>query len=389
MERGLLCLHFDVNLSDWLRPVLFVVCAVPVAGTLLSFSKGSHWIFRVWDFPRVQLAAVAAIGAALYGLAVFDGTLLDIGLVLASAVVVVHQFYRVHVYTPLVRPTVKRATLNDPENRFILLIANVLQENREYGRLLATIERDDPDVVLAVEVDDAWNEALAPVRDRYTHHKLVPLNNTYGMVLFSRLELIDPRVEHLVQDDIPSIHCGMRLPNGVVFQFHGLHPRPPEPVHNQPSSPRDAEIVIVGRAIGKDKGKVPTVVAGDLNDVAWSTTSELFVRLSGLLDPRVGRGFFATFNANMPIFRWALDHVFHSIHFALVRMERLGAIGSDHFPILIELQYDPNAARDQEPSHRKAGDEETADEKLEQEAADAATGADRPESQRRQARVPS
>jgi endonuclease/exonuclease/phosphatase (EEP) superfamily protein YafD len=109
-------------------------------------------------------------------------------------------------------------------------------------------------------------------------------------------------------------------------------------------------------------------VAGDLNDVAWSETSELFVRLSGLLDPRAGRGFYNSYNAHNPLFRYPLDHVFHSHHFELVRLERCPPIGSDHFPILIELQYVPEAKAEQQPSEKEAGDEELAQEKLEREA---------------------
>lgn len=362
----------------WLRGFLIGLCALPVLGTLLSFSRSTHWIFRVWDFPRVQIGATAGIGGLTYALLFFHRSPFDVAFVVACTLVVVYQLYRIHTYTPFVRPTVRRASREDRDNRIVLLISNVLMENDQHERVVETVRRENPDVFLAVEIDARWNAALEPLGERYPHVVRQPQDNYYGMVLFSRYELVDPRVEFLVQDDIPSIRTGVRLPSGTVITLRGLHPRPPEPVRDEPSSPRDAELVLVGREIGRRKGEVPTIVAGDLNDVAWSASSELFVRLSGLLDPRAGRGFFNSYNAKNPLLRYPLDHVFHSIHFELVRIERLPAVGSDHFPILIELQYDPNAADRQEPSHRKAHDEDEADHKLEQEARDAATGYDRP-----------
>jgi endonuclease/exonuclease/phosphatase (EEP) superfamily protein YafD len=201
--------------------------------------------------------------------------------------------------------------------------------------------------------------------------------NYYGLMLLSRLRLIDPKVEFLVQDDIPSVHTEVELQGGKRFTLHGLHPRPPEPLRDQDATPRDAELVIVGRAIGETHDR-PTVVAGDLNDVAWSETSRLFLRLSGLLDPRVGRGLYNSFDANNPLFRYPLDHVFHSNHFRLIELRRLPKIGSDHFPMLIELSLEPGARATQPETQEQPGDREEAAEKLAEQAEAAATGADRP-----------
>jgi endonuclease/exonuclease/phosphatase (EEP) superfamily protein YafD len=347
--------------------------ALPILGTLLSLSRRAHWIFRVWDFPRLQIAAAAAVSAAVTARGKHRDPLLAAG----NTAVVAWQLFRIHRYTPLTRPTVKRAGTERPDDRITLMMTNVLQQNRQYQRLLDLVGRVQPDVILAVEIDDDWMRAIEPLRREYPHTVLRPLDNFYGMTLFSRLPLIDPRVDFLVQDDIPSIHTRIRLRSGVEVVLHGLHPRPPEPIRDQPSSPRDAELVLMGRAIAEQSDE-PTIVAGDLNDVAWSSTSELFVRLSGLLDPRVGRGLYNSFNAKNPLFRYPLDHVFHSTHFKLVRLQRLPPIGSDHFPILVELQYEPEATEQQEPSHERPGDGKLASDKLEQERHDKATGADRP-----------
>ncbi len=57
-----------------------------------------------------------------------------------------------------------------------------------------------------------------------------------------------------------------------------------------------------------------------------------------LARPARGRHYINTFHADYPLLRWSLDHVFHSTDFALVRMQRLAHIGSDHFPVYVVLQ---------------------------------------------------
>jgi endonuclease/exonuclease/phosphatase (EEP) superfamily protein YafD len=183
------------------------------------------------------------------------------------------------------------------------------------------------------------------------------------MVVFSRLPL-EGEVRNLVEGDIPSIRATIRLRNGRRVVLYALHPKPPEPLRDQDSKPRDAELVLVAKEIAAAPQE-PTVVCGDLNDVAWSDTTRIFLRVSGLLDPRIGRGLFNTYNANNPIFRFPLDHVFHSNHFKLFRLRRLPKVGSDHFPVLIELNLEPGAEAEQPASQATPTDVETAQEIVE------------------------
>ncbi|HEU4455770.1 MAG TPA: endonuclease/exonuclease/phosphatase family protein, partial [Longimicrobium sp.] len=296
-----------------LQWVTVATCALMVGGTLLStLSRSPRWYVRLWDFPRFQIAGLAAGGGALYAWLFFGGRTWEWVLLAATAACFLWQAHKIFRYTPLAPVRVERSDLagkrrsgagREGRPTFRLLISNVLMENTQHERLLKLVRDSDPDVVLAVETDDAWARAMEPLAKDYPHVVRQPQDNWYGLMLFSRLPLIDPRVEFLVQDDIPSVHTEVELEDGVRLTLHGLHPRPPEPIRDQDSTPRDAELVLMGRAIG-DAPERPTVVAGDLNDVAWSRSSELFLRLSGLLDPRVGRGLYNSFSADSWVFRY-------------------------------------------------------------------------------------
>jgi endonuclease/exonuclease/phosphatase (EEP) superfamily protein YafD len=180
------------------------------------------------------------------------------------------------------------------------------------------------------------------------------------MLLYSRLPLAEKRIRFLLLDRVPSMTCRVHLPNGESFRFYGVHPLPPGVAVD--STQRDAELVLIGRA-AREEGE-PAIVAGDLNDVAWSYTTRLFQKVSGMLDPRVGRGLYSTFHAGWPFLRWPLDHLFHSPDFRFVALERLPAFGSDHFAILAELSYEPDRAGAQEPPRLEEEDREAVSEKI-------------------------
>ena len=108
------------------------------------------------------------------------------------------------------------------------------------------------------------------------------------------------------------------------------------------------------------------ILADDLNDVAWSYTTKLFKRIGGLLDPRVGRGIINTFDTRSRLLRLPLDHVFATQHFLLVELRRLPDIGSDHFPLLVVLDYDADASAAHEEIQPDGGDQKEADEAIEE-----------------------
>jgi endonuclease/exonuclease/phosphatase (EEP) superfamily protein YafD len=251
------------------------------------------------------------------------------------------------------------------------LVSNVDMRNKAYSQLMDMVERYDPDMLQTLESDSTWQQQLAPLEKEYPHTVKIPKSNTYGMHLYSKLPLAHTKVMYWLDKDIPSLKTFVQLPSGPWIEFHGVHPKPPVPTETDDSRMRDAEIVIVANRV--EESDYPVIVAGDFNDVAWSSTTLLFRDVSGLLDPRVGRGFYNTFNANYPIVRWPLDHVFISSHFKLAEMQRLPHIGSDHFPVYIELSFEPGEQYENDPPRPDEDTQEEATETIEEGIKDAKT----------------
>ena len=330
-----------------------------------SLIPRDEWWFRGADFPRLQILALGLIAFILMLLwdAPWDWVreAILIGLIAAVA----YQLKMVLPYTFVWKKQVKTVTKTElqSERQISLIVSNVLTPNTQYHLLLQQIRQHQPDLILTLESDAHWEQALSVLEDDYPYRVAVPLDNLYGMHLYSRLALEDIEVKFILSDEIPSIHATVILRSGQPVQLYCLHPKPPSPTEAKDSTLRDAELLIVGDQI-KDLDE-SCIVMGDLNDVAWSRTTRLFQRISGLLDPRVGRHFVNTFHADYPLLRWSLDHVFHSTDFALVQMQRLPHIGSDHFPVYVVLQTGRVFEQVQEELEQTEADEQEAQEAIE------------------------
>ena len=343
-----------------------ILAAIVIWLSFWSLIPRDEWWFRGADFPRLQILMLGFVALVL--LCVWDATwdtrrYIVLFLLIAA---LLYQLKMVLPYTFVWKKQVKsvRPHQLNPDQQIALLVSNVLTPNQKYHLLLEQIEKYQPDLVLTLETDHEWQKQLSVLEQDYPYRVPVPLDNLYGMHLYSKLPLSNTEVKFILSDEIPSIHTTVTLGSGHQVQLYCLHPKPPSPTEAKDSTLRDAELLIVGDQI-KDLDE-SCIVMGDLNDVAWSRTTRLFQRISGLLDPRVGRKYVNTFHANYPLLRWSLDHVFHSTDFALVKMERLPNIGSDHFPVYVVLQTDQIFEKIQEELEQTSADEEKAQEAIQE-----------------------
>lgn len=342
--------------------ILIGVGLLGIATTLLPMLKTEVWWVRIFDFPRLQITFVLAGVVIFYLLFGWDSSLGENLFLFSLIACLGYQSFMMYPYTRLSRQQVEWSRAPNEEACISLVFSNVLIENRDAEKLLGVISESDPDIVLMVETDEWWHGKLQVLAKAYKYSVLQPQDNGYGMLLYSKLELLNPEVKFLIEDGIPSIHTSVTLSSGDRIVLRCLHPRPPFPTEDESSVGRDAELLVVGKEV-KKLGE-PTIVFGDLNDVSWSRTNYMFQNISGMLDPRVGRGFYHTFHAKYPFLRFPLDHFFHSNHFRLVELKRLRYFGSDHFPVYIRLSLEPDASKRQEELTADASEKKEANRKI-------------------------
>lgn len=324
--------------------------------TLLSFLpllRSPLWYIRVWDFPRLHIAAMLGIVLAAYVLTFGVSGVGETLMIAVWALAILNEVRYIFKFTPLASKEALRSEQQHPKNSLTLMISNVRMVNKEYKKFLDVVKKERPDMLIMNEPDQNWHDNVCRTLDELFPYSIKkPLDNTYGMLFWSKYKLHNSEIRYLVEEGVPSFYTVVELPSGKKVDLFTVHPTPPR--INQNTEPREAELLIVA----KQAKKTPyaSIVAGDLNDVAWSRTTKLFKEISGMIDPRVGRGFFNTYNAKVPVFRYPLDHVFYDPDFRLISLRRLEKFGSDHFPIAITLNYEPQ--NEEEQAHPTADQED-------------------------------
>ena len=351
----------------WWRYCFFIpavlIGSFAIVVSLLPILRHEAWWIRVWDFPRIQICFLGIISMLLFAIAWQPSRVWQNYFFAVLALAVVYQAAWVIKYTPMWPLEAQDATDSAENSSISIMVCNVLQPNRQVDKVLNVVNDTQPDVLLLLETNTWWDEALSELQETYPQNILQPQENKYGILLYSKLPIRSSEIHFLIKDDIPSIEAEIELRDGRVVTFYGVHPPPPFPTIDDESTSRDAELVIVGRR-AREQG--PAIVAGDMNDVAWSHTSQLFQEVSRMLDPRVGRGMYNSFHAEKWYARWPLDHIFHSDHFRVAKIKRLPYVGSDHFPVYMELSLESDAPIEQEAPEPDENTEEEADKKIEE-----------------------
>lgn len=341
---------------------LLVLSVFLVLLSLLPFIQNQHWVFRVPEFMKLQLLVLQVI--------VFTAACFYMGSVkwlwLLQAVqlgLIIYHIYILAHYTRFWRTT-RFESSGRTSGKIKIISCNVYQFNTGHRRFIDLVRKEQPDIFLTMESNSDWEKAMRPLEKDYPGHEKATLENTYGMHFYTKLKIRKIQTHYFVADDLPSIEAELETEDGYRFVFFGVHPPPPSPTEEANSKERDGDLLSVAKRVRNYK--LPVVVTGDFNNVAWAKSSILFRKTSRLIDARVGRGILSTFHAAYWFFRVPLDLLFHSPDIFIDKLFIYPSVGSDHFPIGCTFHVDRQSGEQEDQvEHLEKGEMQEVNEMIE------------------------
>lgn len=214
------------------------------------------------------------------------------------------------------------------------------------------MESSDADLVLVVEVNDRWHRRLVQ-SSAYDVAFSRPRSDNFGMALLARrggaVTLTSSGQAALFDTviDVPVLEARVQL-GACELRLLGLHTLPP--IGPRYAAWRDGQLAT---AASWARGADPVVLVGDLNATRWSHPFGAMARSGRLVDSARGFGWHPTwpaFPGPIAALRVPIDQCLHSRSLVTASREVGPFVGSDHFPLLLELAWEEGSACDVLPA---------------------------------------
>lgn len=211
---------------------------------------------------------------------------------------------------------------------FSVFLANVYAKNKQHERVIRLIQKESPDIVVLLEIDEVWEKSLKESMTDYEIRKVLPREGFYGLAIFSKIPLKLIQEEILGSTQIPSLQCVFTRGHQETVLWI-THPKSPRHFRNWKL--RNEQLMDLSKKVSSDLR--PSLVIGDLNTSPWSAWFEA-LKTHRLRDSREGYGIHGTWPARLPFFfRIPLDHILISSEVRVLEHRVLKEIGSDHLPV--------------------------------------------------------
>lgn len=213
-----------------------------------------------------------------------------------------------------------------------LLLANVHLDNGDATPLIDIVERENPDLVLVLELTPDYRDQLGALDANYPHSVTDVRHDPYGIGIWSRRPLNSSAVLSTPPRDLPSLSVEVDF-DGTPLTVVGTHPS--QPLGSANYAARNLQLAAIGDLVAATPGSV--VLAGDLNVSVWAANYEALESRSRLVNARQGFGVLPTWPTHLPFAMIPIDHVLLSRDLAAVDTRIPDAIGSDHLPLVVDI----------------------------------------------------
>ncbi|MEM8865009.1 MAG: endonuclease/exonuclease/phosphatase family protein [Planctomycetota bacterium] len=214
-----------------------------------------------------------------------------------------------------------------------VLTLNVLTANRKFDRVLELIRREDPEVVLLLEVDQPWVDAMAPLEASYPQHRHRVRSDNFGVAFYTRMPTRELQIREFGGGEVPSVVAEIDW-QGEPLTIVGAHPLPP--MSARQSAMRNNQLA----AIGEFVSELPhaAVVLGDLNITPFSPHFRDLLESGDLRDSGRGYGWQPTWAGRFKWLGLPIDHVLYSSDLQVLDRRVGPHVGSDHRPVLVDFK---------------------------------------------------
>jgi endonuclease/exonuclease/phosphatase (EEP) superfamily protein YafD len=299
--------------------ILAVLALGSIVVSVFAMLGKLYWVFELFSHFRVQILAAQLVLLILF--AVRRRWVLTAMLVAVAAV-------NARVITPYWPQTNVALAA---ESSLAVMSANVRANTHDPARFLELVLRENPDVLLLLELNHAWASALAPLAERYPYSISLPRDGVSGIALLSRFPITEERVIDLV--GMPAVDAQLVTPAGGALRFIGVHLD--TPLSARHAADRNKQLVELARIARQTPQAL--IVAGDFNLTPYSPQFTALIEASGLRDSGARRGLSFSWPTFLPLLGIPIDHCLISEHFTVAQQTRGADFGSDHYPILTQL----------------------------------------------------
>lgn len=209
---------------------------------------------------------------------------------------------------------------------------NVRSSNTQHQRLIDYVKEVNPDIVLLVETNWRWDENLDDIKALYPHSYIRPRWDSYGISLYSRFPLTKKEMVYLNDVPLPILRVTVKINNQEVDIF-GVHFAPP--IGPGSASYRNRQMKGLQKLLENKKENI--IVAGDMNTTPWSPHFQDLINTNDMKNSLDGHGLGISWPSFFFPLGIAIDHVLVSKNITVQRRQVGRDIGSDHFPVLVDM----------------------------------------------------